>query len=694
MSFLNPLFLFGLFAAAIPILIHLFTRRRPREVQFPSLEFLSEVNQSEIRRLRIKQWLLLLLRTLAIVAIAMAMARPAVRGAAGLTSGAATTVVVLLDKSGSMGADAGASAGGAEGAGNLMAAARRIVEDLLTTLGPSDELMLIPYDRAPHPVSETPLSDLARLRAATQGLEAGASITDHGPALDYATRVLTESRSLNRELFWISDFQRTGFTGADTGAAFAAPDGPWDQSRVYLVPMIARTTSNVALTEAGLAPAEGGVALTVTATAYDASPGDLAVEAREVDTAFELGRGFVDLPAQGEAATLLPLARLPEEGGVAEIPADALGLDNRRYFAAGRAGTQTILIRENAGTSAVRLALSAGSPASGLAVESVTPANLSARLADADVVVINDVERLGPTELQAVLDYHRAGGALFVVLGERADTGFWNESVLPDLGIGSLGDLQQTTPGAAWRLRRATAGHAVLAGFPARVGEALSNAQFSRIRSFTPAPGARTLLEYGPSLPALVQGPQLLVFAGSLEPGASDFPVSGAYLPLLHQAVKVLGRGTAAASLEPGDRYAAPATTGSWRIVRQDGDEVPSELVATEGAMRIVSEPLEAPGLYRVLRAGEVRSTFAVNPAANETALEPLDDDAVIGAFPAGRARIMRPGADLATRVREARFGKELWSWFVILALLLLAAETVLARWGMPTRPGEAPATG
>ena len=71
MSFLNPLYLFGLAAAAIPIIIHLFTRRRPREVPFPSLEFLTEVNQSEIRRLRLKQWLLLLLRTLARVTIAL-----------------------------------------------------------------------------------------------------------------------------------------------------------------------------------------------------------------------------------------------------------------------------------------------------------------------------------------------------------------------------------------------------------------------------------------------------------------------------------------------------------------------------------------------------------------------------------------------------------------------------------------------
>ena len=102
MSFLNPVFLFGLLAASIPLIIHLFTRRRPRDVPFPSLEFLSEVNRSEIRRLRIKQWLLLLLRVLAIAAIAFAMARPALKGVLGLQSDAATSVVVLIDQSGSM----------------------------------------------------------------------------------------------------------------------------------------------------------------------------------------------------------------------------------------------------------------------------------------------------------------------------------------------------------------------------------------------------------------------------------------------------------------------------------------------------------------------------------------------------------------------------------------------------------------
>lgn len=693
MSFLNPFFLFGLAAAAIPILIHLFTRRRPREVRFPSLEFLSEVNQSEIRRLKFKQWLLLLLRTLAIIAIALAMARPALRGTAGLQSGAATTIVALVDRSGSMRAEAGAE-GDAGPAGTLDAAARRVLEDLLLTMGPADDLLLVPYDDETHAISETPIGDLARLRAAAQALEAGARATDHRPALEAAARAIAASRSLNREVFWISDFQEAGFAPAeaDRAPAVDVPAGPWDQARVYLVPLRPRNAANVALTEGMLAPGEGGIALAVSAAAWSATPGDLAVDAREAGTGAAIGRGFLDVPASGETSTLLPLATVPADGGVAEIPADVLALDNQRWFAAGRAGTQRIVLRDDAAVSPLRFALEAGAPASGLAVEEAPAGGLSGRLTEADALVIHDVERLPASDLQALLDFHRAGGAVLIVLGDQADAAFWNGSVLTQLGAGSLGPVQQAAGGAAWRLMRVVPGHPVLAGFPARPGEPLSSARFQRVRAFEPASGARVLLEYDRAHPALIEARDLLVFCGSLDPAASDFPVSGAFLPLMHQAVKVLARGTAAASLTPGERYTAPAGTGPWRIEDPAGAEIASELSAAEGATRLVSRPLESPGLYRVLRGGALRSTFAVNPDPAESDLTTLDDAALVNAFPAGRARIMRPGADLAQRVREARFGRELWTWFVVLALLLLVAESIIARSGMTGRETTAEA--
>ena len=690
MNFLNPLFLFGLAAASIPIIIHLFTRRTPKEVRFPSLEFLSEVNQSEIRRLKIKQWLLLLLRTLAIVALAIAISRPALRGSVGSRSGAATTVVVLVDQSGSM----TAAAGGA-GGGTLLDQARRVAEDLQTTLGPQDEIQLVPYDAGPHPATPRPSSDLGRMRAAVQSIAPTARVTDHAAALDFAARTLAESRALNRELFWISDFQRAGFAAAAGGpgraaapvaaapARFSAPAGPWDRARVYLVPLSPRSRANAMLSDAALAPTEGELALSVTGTSFGAPAGDLAIDVREARTDAALGRGFLDLPQSGESSTLLPLARMPEQGGIARIPDDALGLDNTRVFAAGRAGTLRVLVREDGGPSPLRLALEAGAPASGLAPEAVDGATLPARLGDADAVVIHDVERLGSVELQAVLDFHRAGGALLLVPGARADAAFWNTSLLREMNAGTLGPLETAPAGTAWRLTRNVAGHPVLAGFPSRPGEPLSSARFGAVRAFSPGGETRTLLAFDRAHPALVEAPHALIFLAPLDPAMTDFALSGAFLPLVHQAAKVLARGTAAASLAPGDRYLAPASTGAWRIEDETGREIPSELVSERGATRLRSAPLERPGLYRVTAGGQLRSTFAVNPDARESDLSEMPEEALVRAFPNGRAQVVRAGADLARRVREARYGRELWSLFIALALLLLIAESVIARWGM-----------
>jgi len=355
-------------------------------------------------------------------------------------------------------------------------------------------------------------------------------------------------------------------------------------------------------------------------------------------------------------------------------------------FASGRSGTIRVLLREDAGPSALRLALEAGSPASGLDVTVADGASLVAGLRDADVVVIHDVERLGQGEVQAILDFQRAGGGLFIVLGRRADAGFWNGGPLEAIGAGTLGGEERAAPDAAWRLTRAVAGHAALSGFPSRPGEPLTSARFRTIRAFTPAPGARTLLSFDRDRPALVEAGRALVFVGSLDPADSDFPVSGAFLPLMHQIVKTAGRGTAAASLVPGERYRAPAGTGVWRIEDAKGAEVPSELVAEGGATRLRSAPIEDPGLYRVRRDGEIVRTFAVNPDPAESDLAPAPERAVLDAFPAGRARTLRPGAELAKRVREARYGRELWAWFVIAALVLLVAESILGRWGMAGR--------
>ncbi|HEX9893705.1 MAG TPA: BatA domain-containing protein [Gemmatimonadales bacterium] len=105
-SFAAPWALAGLAAAVIPILLHLFARREPPEVEFPAVRYLSETARVHQHRLNIQHLLLLLARTLLIIALVLAAAGPtSPSGSAG--SHAPTALVLMFDNSLSSGATAG-----------------------------------------------------------------------------------------------------------------------------------------------------------------------------------------------------------------------------------------------------------------------------------------------------------------------------------------------------------------------------------------------------------------------------------------------------------------------------------------------------------------------------------------------------------------------------------------------------------
>ena len=103
--FLTPLFLGGLAAVALPILVHLSRRRQTRVLDFPSLMFLSRVPYRSMRRRRIRNWVLMALRIAAYALLALAFARPLIQGWGGedAASESRRHRVIALDRSYSMG---------------------------------------------------------------------------------------------------------------------------------------------------------------------------------------------------------------------------------------------------------------------------------------------------------------------------------------------------------------------------------------------------------------------------------------------------------------------------------------------------------------------------------------------------------------------------------------------------------------
>ena len=97
MGLLAPLFLLGLAAIAVPVIIHMIQRERKEVLEFPSLMFVRKIPFHSFRRQRIRHWFLLLLRCAALALLMLAFARPFFRAAAlaAVTDGAREVVILL-----------------------------------------------------------------------------------------------------------------------------------------------------------------------------------------------------------------------------------------------------------------------------------------------------------------------------------------------------------------------------------------------------------------------------------------------------------------------------------------------------------------------------------------------------------------------------------------------------------------------
>ncbi|MDG1324879.1 MAG: BatA domain-containing protein [Opitutales bacterium] len=104
MTFLQPIALLGLLLALIPIIIHLLNLLRHRTVPWAATRFLFQAQKSSSRISKLKRWLTLLLRVLALAALTFMIARPMTGGDSlfSLTNGSPEVLVLVLDRSASM----------------------------------------------------------------------------------------------------------------------------------------------------------------------------------------------------------------------------------------------------------------------------------------------------------------------------------------------------------------------------------------------------------------------------------------------------------------------------------------------------------------------------------------------------------------------------------------------------------------
>jgi len=418
-NFLNSTVLIAATAALIPLLIHLFSKRRVKVVEFSSLKHLKEMQKRQVRRLKIRQLLLLLLRMLIILMVVLAFARPTTEGG-NVGSHASVSAVVLLDNSASMNRFVRD--------GNLFELARNRVGDLLATFGESDEVKLIPLARSSR-FEETPRFASAAVAAEQLSrIAPGYQPADLQGAIDRAADLVADAANLNKEIYIVSDRQRVSLP--DSGLAGRA------DAHVYLVNLPLDESDNCGVTglDFGGRLLIPGHDFEVVATVRNYAPDErndliasLFLDGRRVS------QSDLAVPGSGEAAIRFTasVTRGGFHSGWVELSDDRFPTDNRRYFAF-RIPEQfnVLIVTGDAAAQYVALALTPSTAINQYwSVKTVAPEELgNIDLAGYDVIMLAGAPDIADAYTERIKAAVRRGTSLFVTYGGTTDIDRFNDS--------------------------------------------------------------------------------------------------------------------------------------------------------------------------------------------------------------------------------------------------------------------------
>ncbi len=626
MGFLAPVFLVGLLAVAVPVLLHLFRRRSDRVVDFPAAQLLPEAPVERHERRRLRDLLLLALRAAALVLLAVSFARPYfVSGGAAV---AAPATVVAVDRSLSLGAP-----------GQWQEATRLALEAVRAAPATHIVGVVAFDDRADLVVA--PTVDRAASTAAVSALTPGAGGTRYTSALARAAEALGPGGG---RIVVITDVQSGGWQAADAA--------PTPDSVEIAVQAVAPPAGNLAVTGVRF---DDGV---LTAVVQNYAPGPRVATLHARVGARELARERIEL-GPGASGEVRMKAAWPATGavGVSVDDTEGYAADNTRYLALDRATPASVLVLtaappESATTGLyVQRALEAASPGAAAEVRVVDGRRLDLAAARPDALVVLGTRTLTRTTRASIASYLASGGRVWLSLGPDVDVPTLAEvlglplRLAPD-PVQASGEEAALVPADRRHpmLRRLTGSASALSRLPiAQYRRVLDEQGWEVLARF--AGGAVALAE------RRVGEGVLVLFTSDLDNRWNRFPLEPSFAPFVVETARYLTGGSRSRSA-----FTLP--------------DVPEGVPATPGPHQMGS--------------GTAARLVIVNVNAAESDPTPTTIEAFMARIPRSPDR---PASREGEEARVQENAQRLWQIGLLVMLGVLVVESVVGRGRRGVRP-------
>ena len=691
MNFLNPLALIGLLAAAIPIVLHFLNLRKLKIIEFSSLRFLKELQKTKIRKLKIKQIILLILRTLAVIFIIISLARPAIEGTLpGFGSYSKTSAVIIVDNSFSMDLS--------DEAGNRFTQTRNAALSILNELKEGDEAAIIEMaDGEFNKISsltrnfETLKEHLSKIRIAYLAANAESSIR-------HAVSILKNAANINKEIFLISDAQNNIFL-KNLSDSFKVSTPPV----MYFVKVGVNTDNSIHNASVDSIEVLNRIFQYDKPVEVEASIGNNSkkdLKGLVVSMFFNKNRVAqrnIDIPA--EQVRKISISAPPMQKGFVrasvQIEDDALNLDNQRYFGFvipekpkvalfGKSDNvkfiSLVLGMNNNGEKPVLLQVYDPKQVPGI------------NFSDFDIVIFAGGQYL-QSDFQKITQYIKNGGAGLIFPDD--DTGFdILNSSLNQLGFGNIKEkkFDKSNPALFTTVDKI---HPVFEGVFKGTTDSKSIVESPNIyKAYTNNGGMPVINITGGYFlsESKIENGKAIYCSVAPNSNWSNFPLTGLFPALIYRCVIYL------ASTEGLGRFSQTgekvmlslpkrfASGLNFKII--DANDIAgyqSAVMLPSGAV-LTLDNLNFPGVNAIYsNQDKIIEIVSVNHPYMESKLQISDNSAIENNLKAllgadASINIITEPKKVMSKVNRLRTGTELWQIFIILALLCLATEMIVRK--------------
>ncbi len=690
MTFLNPAVLFGLLAASIPVLIHLFNLRKLKKIEFSTLAFLKELQKNRIRKVKLKQLLLLALRVLIILLLVFAFARPTLEGVAigGTTSAAKTTAVFILDDTFSMSV--------IDANGSYLNQAKESVQQLIRDLQEGDETALILV--SDNKKDEIKLSsNLSELSKKIDDVTPSSSSKTLHEAVISAANILSGSKNFNKEIYIFSDFQSSRIS--EEGSVSDLSQLLDEKVKLYLFNYSGKEIYNLGIDdikiETQIFEKDKPVSFNVTVTNYSSSRIDNIVLSLFINGERTTQQS---IPLDAKESSVVSMEALVNKTGFievfTEIEDDEVMQDNRRYTTLFVPDKIPVIIfyDEEPDINFIELALLSSGNEETFNISKRNSSQLaSVNLNQYEVVIVVGEKAVS---YQRLKEYVENEGGIFLMPGSKTSSeGFQNILNAFNLPIvqGSFGEAGKKDNIA--NFDKIEFNHPIFSDlFTEDTKKNIESPDiYHHLRINSGSKGVNIIsLMNGSSFLSEYKIGKGKIFICNTSPvlGWSDFPLKGIFPPLMNKIVFYL-----ASKNETEEKYLVGDVLNinvSGKSISQIKIEKPDNTdefinpgdIPTSGFLTYDNTSLN--GVFKIFSGDNAIDEIPVNHNSLESITTSLSDDEFEEYLSAinfkGKHFKINKDENPVEVIQQARFGSELWKIFILAAIITALIEMLVAR--------------